>query len=240
MVCGFAALAASCGQTTSGDTSTVTANQAGQRSSGSGASGGAGSGGAESGSAGRGGLGGITLGGSLTIDDEAGSTGVDDNTPVAVPLLDTMLCDNVFVRVEQLPDTAPVFSGTFDDEPVNVSESADIAEPPTFQVFRFGSTHVEAVSMRLYVPAGPYSGGLAVSAVDCGKSGELFFRPDEGLRYYQLASAELHTVTSSIDGFSGLTQGSIVATWRNDDGEQHTLKADFTLHALMGDARTQL
>lgn len=234
VVCGFAALVASCGRTSSGEGSKITASGAGQSSSGAGASSSAGRGGVQSG-----GASGIALGGSLTIDDEGGG-GVAGTGPVAVPLLDTMLCDNVFERVEQLPDAALVFSGTFDGEPVDVSESADVAEPPAFQVFRFGATHVEAVSFALYVPVGPYDGGFSVSAVDCGKSGQLFLRADEGLRYFQLASAKLHTVTSSIDGFSGLTRGSVFAVWISDDGEQHTLDANFTLHAVMGDARALL
>jgi hypothetical protein len=150
------------------------------------------------------------------------------------------LCDNVFVRVDQLPDAPLFFSGTFDGEPVDVFESADVADPPAFGVFRFGPTHVEAISLRLYLAIGPYAGGLTVSAVDCGIYGDLFFRPEEGLRYYQLASAELLTVTNSADGFSGLTQGSVFATWLNDDGQQHVLEANFTLNAFMGDARTQL
>jgi hypothetical protein len=238
LVWGLAALVASCGQVRHRDESQDTASDAGQRSNGAGASGSAGSGGAGSGGAG-GGVGGLTLGDSFAGDDEAGSTGVGGTAHVAVPLLDTALCDNVFVRVEQLPDTAPFFSGTFDGEPVDVSERADVAGPPVFQALRFGPTHVEAISLLLYLPVGPYDAGLMVSAVDCGKYGNLFFRPRDGLHYYKLASAELHTVTNSVDGFSGLTRGNVFATWINDNGEQHVLKADFTLNAVMGDARAQ-
>jgi hypothetical protein len=227
----LAALVAGCGQTSSRGPSQTTANEGGNFSSG----GSAGGGGA-SGSAGSGGGPAITLGGDVGIDEnEAGST----SGPVAVPLLDTALCENSFVRVERLPDAAPFFSGTFDGEPVDVSESADVLEPPTFLVFRFGPKHVEAVSMRLYLRGRPYDGSLSVSAVDCGRYGDLFLRTEGGLRYYKLASAEVSTITNSVDGFSGLTQGSVFATWINDDGEQHVLDANFVLNAIMGDARVQ-
>jgi hypothetical protein len=43
---------------------------------------------------------------------------------------------------------------------------------------------------------------------------------------------------TSVDGFSGLTKGSVLATWTND-GEQHVLAADFVLNAIMDDARAE-
>jgi len=235
LVLGLAALVASCGQTSSRDKDQHTTNEAGQPSNGAGTSGSAGSGGAQSG-----GVSGLMLGGSIAVDPEAGATSVGGKGYVGVPLVDTMLCDNVFMRVAQLPDAAPVFSGTFDGEPVDVFGSADVAEPPVFAVFRFGPTHVEAINLSLYLPVGPYDVNLVIGACGCGKSGELFLRSEPGLRHYELSSAELQSVTSSVDGFSGLTRGSVAATWLNDDGEEHVLRADFTLNAVMGDARTQL
>jgi hypothetical protein len=211
-----------------------TASDAGQGSSDSGTVGGSPNGGGTSGT-------GVTLGGSVPVDrGEGGSTSVAGAGPVAVPLLDTTMCENDFVRVDQIPDSALFFAGTFDGKPIDVSQTANAAQPPTFHVFRFGSTHVEAVSMQLYLADGPYDGSLQVSAADCSTYGNLFLRQEGGLRYYRLASAKLLAVTYSVDGFSGLTKGSISATWINDDdGEQHMLEAEFTLNALMGDARAQ-
>jgi hypothetical protein len=181
---------------------------------------------------------GLALGGSAPVDDgEGGSSGLAGAATLAVPLLDTTLCDNdFFVRVDRLPDVAPFFSGTFDGKPVDVTESAEVAEPPSFHVFRFGSKHVEAASFPLYIADGTHSGWLTINAVDCAVYGDLVLRHDES-SLYKLASAELFTVTRSVDGFSGLTDGSVSARWINDDGEQHVLEADFTLNAFMDDAR---
>jgi hypothetical protein len=227
---GLAAMVASCAQVGERGKPQDTASEAGQASSG-----------ASSSSAGVGGTGGsgLALGGSAPFDDPGGSTSVAGAGPVAVPLLDTTLCENDFVRVDQVPDIAPFFSGTFDGKPVDVSDSADVADPPVFHVFRFGATHVEAIGFRLYLAEGPYSAAFQVSAVDCGISGDLRLHQEEGFRYYELASSELLTVTHSVDGFSGLTTGSVSATWINDDGEQHVLEANFALNAVMGDASTQ-
>lgn len=176
---------------------------------------------------------GLSLGGGDPVDF-AGAA------PVAVPLGDTALCENDFLRVDQVPDMALFFSGTFDGEPVEVLESAEVAEPPGFHVLRFGSRHVEAISFSVYFAEGPYDGFLQVSAVDCGVVGALQLSPGEGLRYYNLASAKLVTVTRSADGFSGVTTGSVSATWIHEDGEQHVLDAEFALNAFMGDARVRL
>jgi hypothetical protein len=234
LACSVATLVACGSQVSQRGNLQDTANEAGQGSSDSGAAGGS------SRVGGTGGTG-LTLGGSLSVgDDEAGSASVSGAGVVAVPLLDTTLCENDFVRVDEVPATALFFSGTLDGMPVDVSESAEVAEPPAFLVFRLGPTHVEAISFRLYLADGPYAGGLNVSAADCGVSGSLIFRPHEEQRYYPLASAELVSVTRSVDGFSGLTKGSVFATWISDDGEQHVLQADFALNAVMGDARPAL
>lgn len=231
---GLAALVACSGQVRRRDNPQSNANEAGQGSSDSGAAGGSVSGGGMSGT-------GVTLGGSVPVDpNEGGSTSVAGGGPGAVPLLDTTLCENDFVRVDQIPDGARFFAGRFDGNPVDVLQTADVAEPPPFHVFRFGPTHVEAISMQLYLADGPYEGTLQLSAADCSMYGDLFLRQPGGLRYYKLVSAELLTVTYSVDGFSGLTKGSVSATWINDEGEQHVLEAELALDALMGDARSQL
>lgn len=219
---GLAALVTCCAQVNERDQPRSAAGEAGQASSsGSGAGGSANVGGS--------GGSGLSLGG-IDAFDVAGAG------PVALPLLDTTLCQNEFVRVDQVAEAALFFSGTFDGEPVDVLESADVTEPPAFFVFRFGSTHVEAISFSLYFAEGPYKGFLQVSAVDCGMYGALQLHPEAGPRY-SLASAKLVTVTRSVDGFSGLTTGSVSASWIHDDGEEHVLEADFTLNAIMGDAR---
>ena len=179
---------------------------------------------------------GLSLGGTAPVDDEEGGSGAGADA-VAVPLLDATLCENAFVRVDQVPDMALFFAATFAGKPTDVLESADVAEPPAFYVFRFGSTHVEAISFSLYITDGPYDGALQVSAVDCGVSGGLYILQEGGRRYYPLQSAELVTVTRSVDGFSGVTTGSVSATWLHEDGEQLVLKGEFTLNAIMGDAR---
>jgi hypothetical protein len=221
---GFAAMVTCCAQVTERGKPRGTASEAQGSSGGSG------------GSASLGGTG-LALGGSVPVDDHGGSTSVAG--AAAVPLLDTTLCGHDFVRVERVPDTALFFSGTFDGKPVDVSESADVSEAPTFYVFRFGATHVEATSFSLYLAEGPYEGAFQVSAADCGTYGNLLHREADGPHYYALASAELVTATHSVDGFSGLTTGSVYASWIDDDGEQHVLDADFALNAVMGDARSQ-
>jgi hypothetical protein len=223
---GLAAMVTCCAQVSERAKQHDAASEAGQGSSG-----------ASGGSASLGGTG-LELGGSVPVDDHGGSTSVA-GAVTAVPLLDTTLCGHDFARVDQVPDTALFFSGTFDGEPVDVSESADVSEAPTFYVFRFGATHVEAISFSLYLAEAPYSGFLQVSAVDCGTYGSLLHREVAGPHYYELASAELVTATHSVDGFSGLTTGSIYASWIDDGGEQHVLDANFAVNAVMGDARTQ-
>jgi hypothetical protein len=242
---GLAAMAICCGQVSERGKPQDTASEAGQGSSsasgGSGmALGGTSASGGSANLAGTGASGGsgMALGGGPIEGDQGGSTSVAGAGPAAVPLLDTMLCGHDFVRVDQLPEVAPFFSGTFDGEPVEVFESAEASEPPTFYVFRFGASHVEAISFHVHLPEGPYDGIFQVGAADCGTYSNL--RREAGsLHYYELESAALDTVTHSVDGFSGLTTGSVSASWIDDDGEQHALEADFAMNAVMGDARAE-
>jgi hypothetical protein len=230
---GLAAMATCCAQVSERGKPQDTASDAGQGSTS--ASGGPTNLGGTGGSGGSG----LALGGVPVEGDQGGSTSVAGAGPVAVPLLDTVLCGHDFVRVEQLPEVALFFSGTFDGEPVEVFESAEVSEPPSFYVFRFGARLVEAISFRFHLPEGPYDGGFQVSAADCGTHSNLLLLEAGDPHYYALERAALVTDTHSVDGFSGLTTGSVSASWIDDDGEQHVLEADFALKADMGDGSPQ-
>jgi hypothetical protein len=52
-----------------------------------------------------------------------------------------------------------------------------------------------------------------------------------------LESGRLRTVTRSVDGFSGTTVGTLQGVWVDEAGEKLGLDAEFTLRAVMPDAR---
>jgi hypothetical protein len=175
-----------------------------------------------------GGAGGLQLAGFPPV---MGGTGGEY---IAQPLEDTALCDNVFERVARLPDEPLSFTATFDGEPVEVQSSS----LPVFGVFRFGRSHVEALSFDFEFAE--HSGAIYLSAVECGLGGNMLKRQDgQVVASFSLASGTLSSRTSSVDGFVGVSRGTLHSEWSNEAGEKHVLEASFFLHAPMSDARAQ-
>ena len=203
-----------------------------------------GAGGATGGAGGNQAAGGIWLGGAPSIAGEA--TGATGGVYVAQPLDDTVLCDNnAFERVDELPDKELSFTATFDGEPVEVHESADVENLPIVGVFRFGRLHIEAMSFVFAFPG--YDGSLWVSAASCSVGGSLSRREGDQLTgFFTVKSATFSSLTSSVNGFAGLTQGSFHSEWSSEPTnagqpiEQHVFDATFVLDASMPDARGAL
>lgn len=179
-----------------------------------------------------GGAGGLQLAG---FPPAMGGTGGEY---IAQPLEDTVLCDNVFERVARLPDEPLSFTATFDGEPVEVQSSSMPGALPVFGVFRFGRSHVEALSFDFEFPG--HSGAVYLSAVECGLGGNILKRQDgQVVASFSLASGTLSSRTSSVDGFVGVSRGTLYSEWSNEAGEKHILEASFLLHAPMSDARAE-
>jgi hypothetical protein len=236
-VVAFASFIGACGQVRHGEASAGqvgvaggSAPQAGAFAGGAGGAGGAGAAGgrASAGTAGSG----ITLGGTINLGEAGMPAG---GGPVAVPLLDTQQCGNEFVRVDQLPDMPLFMTGVIDGQPTDVQSSMQDASFPTVGVFRFGSRHVEHVSFSFFLTFGSYTSSINVGVVTCGVYGDLFEEMMPGV--FSMDVGRFRTTTYSVDGYEGITIGTMHAEWSNDVGEQHVFDATFALQAFMPDSR---
>lgn len=228
----FASFAFGCGQVRQGEGAGERGGAAGSAGTQAGSfTGGVGGAGSAGGAAGAGGSGGLVL----TLAGSAGTAVVDPDVPV--PLGETRQCNNEFLRVEQLPDTPLFFSGAFDGEPAVAQREPADERLPTVSIFRFGSKHVEAVSVGFALGPGDFTGLLQVGAANCEMYGNLFQPNMQGLSAFALESGALRTTTHSVDGFVGVTIGALRAKWINEAGEQHVLEADFALESYLPDAR---
>lgn len=155
--------------------------------------------------------------------------------PVAVPLADTQQCDNEFVRVDQLPNMPLFITGVIDGQPTEVQSSLEDASLPTVGIFRFGSRHVENVSLLFFLTFGSYTASINVSAAECGVYGNL---SEEMMPpVFSMNVGIFRSTTYSVDGYEGITIGTLHGEWSNDVGEQHVFDATFALQAFMPDSR---
>jgi hypothetical protein len=224
----LAALVGACGQVRQGDAASGAGGEAGTGGLQAGASVGAAGGRASTAFGGTG----VALGGTANLGD-GGTAPVDPL--VAVPLADTQQCGNDFVRVDELPDMPWFITGVIDGEATEVQGSSDDASLPTVGIFRFGSHHVEHVGFAFALAPRGYTSSINVSAVDCGVYGYLseammppLFAMDVGI---------FRSTTYSVDGYEGITIGTLHAEWSNEAGEQHVFDATFALQSFMPDAR---
>jgi hypothetical protein len=222
---GLVAWLSACGRTSNDDEPEGVGGVAGQSAGDSG------------GVAGSGGSGGLQLAGALPIAGDA--TSGSGGSYVALPLEDTALCENnLLERVEQLPDEPFSFAARFDGEPVEVQSSATPDASPLLSVFRFGRTHVEALSFDFEFAG--YEGGVSLSAGACGHDGYILKLQDgQVVANFVLSSGKLSSHTSSVDGFTGVSRGSLYSEWSNETGEKHVFEASFFMRARMPDARAE-
>jgi hypothetical protein len=85
-----------------------------------------------------------------------------------------------------------------------------------------------------------FNGAVSLSVVDCSLGGYLLQPQDgESLVPFDLDNGHLSSHTSSVDGFVGVSRGSLHSEWSNEAGQKHVLEAEFSMRAAMADARAE-